>query len=521
MKSESTLHPNPSSDSAPPRFRSVLVRIAIFVYAAACFSYITADPDLWGHVKFGGEIWASGSLPATDRYSYTADGLPWINHEWLAEVLFYLIYTAWDSTGLLVFKLIVGLAIVHLLTRLYRDRERSEFVYLAYFLLLVPVLAPGFMVRPHLLTYFFLTLLLFMLRRFFDGNRRALVWTPLLMLVWVNCHGGVVAGLGIYGVAAGYETIRCRLTGENRWRPLAGYFALSCLALLANPHGYELWRFFYHSLSLPREISEWNPVALWDTSYWQFKALALLALAAPWPADRDRLREFIIILAAVYFGFKHQRHTVLAGIVMTPFLSRRLAEWARGIRRPGQMAAGGAFSPAHHAALAVGLGLFVVFEVFFTFNQHRANDFKILVDPRVYPVYAVRFMQNNRLNGNILVPFDWGEYVIWHLPGSRVSIDGRFRTVYPEKVIRANRAFSEGSAGRRVLLDEYPTDIVLIGKSLQNPRLPDAAGGWMRIYEDWNSMLFVRQTASPGARPRKLHDSQWIYPAERPSYVFP
>jgi len=487
------------------------------VYAAGCFSFITADPDLWGHVKFGGDIWTSASIPATDRYSYTAAGQPWINHEWLAEVAFYLIYTACGSTGLLVFKLILGLTVIHLLTCLCRERECGEFVYLAYFLLLIPVLAPGFMMRPHLLTYLFLTVLLVLLHKLFDGNRQALAWTPLLMLVWVNCHGGVVAGLGIYGVAAVCGTIHYRRLGDSRWRPLTGYFVLSCAALLANPYGYKLWLFFYHSLSLPREISEWNPVVLWDSRYWQFKVLALLALVAVWPVKRQRLWQTVIVLAAVYFGFKHQRHSVLAGIVMTPFLCRRLAEWAG---KPRPIDASDTFSSALQALFAAGLGLFVVFECFFTFNLYRSNDFKILVDPRVYPVYAVRFMQANRLNGNILAPFDWGEYLIWHLPASRVSIDGRFRTVYPEKIIQANRAFGEGSAGRRVLLDEYPTDIVLVGKSLQPPHFPDASGGWLRVYEDWNSILYVRQTSPPGTKPRKL-GGPWVYPAKRPAYVFP
>jgi len=82
-------------------------------------------------------------------------------------------------------------------------------------------------------------------------------------------------------------------------------------------------------------------------------------------------------------------------------------------------------------------------------------------------------------------------------------------------------ACSEGSAGGRVLLDEYPTDIILIGKLLQKPRLPDAADGWTQIYDDWNSILLVRRTAPSGTEPRQPHDLPWIYPAKQPAYVFP
>ncbi len=78
-----------------------------------------ADVDLWGHLKFGQDILREGSLPRTDSYSYTAPGSQWINHEWLMEVLFYTIFLAAGSPGLVLFKLVLGLAIVHILSQIY------------------------------------------------------------------------------------------------------------------------------------------------------------------------------------------------------------------------------------------------------------------------------------------------------------------------------------------------------------------------------------------------------------------
>ena len=48
-----------------------------------------ADPDLWGHLQFGRDILQSWALATTDPYSFTSDK-PWVNHEWLSEVLMYL-----------------------------------------------------------------------------------------------------------------------------------------------------------------------------------------------------------------------------------------------------------------------------------------------------------------------------------------------------------------------------------------------------------------------------------------------
>ncbi len=44
---------------------------------------------------------------------------------------------------------------------------------------------------------------------------------------------------------------------------------------------------------------------------------------------------------------------------------------------------------------------------------------------------AVALLKQSGAGGNMAVPFDWGEYVLWHLgPAIKVSIDGRRETLY-------------------------------------------------------------------------------------------
>ena len=63
-----------------------------------------ADPDLWGHVRFGQDILRTGSIIQADTYSYRTAGQLWINHEWLAEVIFAGLYDRFGPTGLIVSK---------------------------------------------------------------------------------------------------------------------------------------------------------------------------------------------------------------------------------------------------------------------------------------------------------------------------------------------------------------------------------------------------------------------------------
>src|SRR5215472_18546919 len=62
------------------------------------------DVDLWGHVRFGGDMVHARSIPAVDPYSFTADRV-WINHEWLAEVVMYGAYAAAGPMGLTLLRL--------------------------------------------------------------------------------------------------------------------------------------------------------------------------------------------------------------------------------------------------------------------------------------------------------------------------------------------------------------------------------------------------------------------------------
>ena len=94
---------------------NLLMKILVYSSAFYFFSFVTADTDLWGHIKFGEDLWAAKSLHRFDIYSYTAFGAEWINHEWLAELLMFSMYSTFGSAGLLMGKLFVGFAIIYIL----------------------------------------------------------------------------------------------------------------------------------------------------------------------------------------------------------------------------------------------------------------------------------------------------------------------------------------------------------------------------------------------------------------------
>src|SRR6266508_729623 len=77
----------------------VLPRIMIWAVLAGVLTFTGADPDLWGHVRFGLDIIRDHGIPSVDPYSFTSDRT-WLNHEWLAEVFMAGAFAAAGSVAL-------------------------------------------------------------------------------------------------------------------------------------------------------------------------------------------------------------------------------------------------------------------------------------------------------------------------------------------------------------------------------------------------------------------------------------
>jgi hypothetical protein len=162
---------------------------------AGCFicTHARVDPDLWGHLRFGRDALAGGRLPITDPYSFTQD-VPWINHEWLSEVVQAIAYRGAGVLGIVVLKVVVlGAAFVLLTRHTVAISDEHRWWLLAAGIVGV---APGALtMRPQLWTFLFVPLLWHALNR-----RRWLAAIPVIFAVWANLHGGWIVGAGVGGL---------------------------------------------------------------------------------------------------------------------------------------------------------------------------------------------------------------------------------------------------------------------------------------------------------------------------------
>jgi hypothetical protein len=138
-----------------------VLRIAVWCAFLVIISFTSADPDLWGHVRFGMDILRNGTVHQVDTYSFASDRA-WVNHEWGAEVLAGWAFIAAGNPGLVVLKLlIVGSVLLLLNTALRIQGVTSGFLRdVTAGVAIVITLSQAHHVRPQLFSLLLFAVLL-------------------------------------------------------------------------------------------------------------------------------------------------------------------------------------------------------------------------------------------------------------------------------------------------------------------------------------------------------------------------
>jgi hypothetical protein len=254
------------------RYSPALVLVLVTVADAMRY----ADPDLWGHIRFGQAMLSGRHLTLSDPYSYSAAGHLWRNHEWLCEVLMAAAYNALGVVGLKLLKLLLTAATIVMLAIAEGETGAAPGVQLGVLTMAAVTLAPQMQFRPQLFTFLLLAALMAILTRDNCG-RRAPLWLliPILAL-WANLHGGFVIGVATLAIYAPFTLHRDFARGRRLSHGVRLFviaIAATC-ATLATPYGIDAWYAVAHALSNPftrLAVSDWQPlyaaiVAAWHNS---------------------------------------------------------------------------------------------------------------------------------------------------------------------------------------------------------------------------------------------------------------
>src|SRR5437870_13766645 len=93
----------------------LVVLVPLFAFTVASFA--VRNSDFWLHLATGRELAAGKYTFGVDPFAYTTEGVYWVNHAWLFDLLLYRTYQAVGGTGLVVLQAVAVALLAVLLLR--------------------------------------------------------------------------------------------------------------------------------------------------------------------------------------------------------------------------------------------------------------------------------------------------------------------------------------------------------------------------------------------------------------------
>lgn len=457
--------------------------VALPVVAALGASLSTID--LAYNVRAGQIMLDTGSVLRTDPFSFTSAGLPWLNQQWGAQLLFGLSYRVGGFDAIAVVRALAVGSVYLLIYLSCRALGASMRVAAGLVLLGFTASMVGLAARPQVFATVLFALVVWIL-----ATRRATRWVwaiPALVLMWANVHGTFPLGILLAGLACVEAALRRK---PDQVRTLLLVTLAAVAATLVNPFGPRVWSY---ALGIPASATIRGSITEWQapTARNPFGAVFFLSgglVAAILARQRKPTPVLALVALAMFFGLGlyAMRATLWWGLIFPPVVSAVL-----GGTRPATAPTDE--RPSHANAL---IAVFVVL-VGLSFVPWLRERNPLLAEPGLLttaPGGITSAVSSNLAPGERMFNAQiWGSWFELALPADKVFVDSRIE-LYPTAVWKDYYSVSEGQEGWQQILDRWDIGLVAASRSQQAALIPRISRdpGWERVYADRQGVVFVR-----------------------------
>jgi hypothetical protein len=531
-----------STESNPAALRWVLPSIAdlLFVALLALLAFtvlsvrLLGDAGIGWHIRTGQIILATHEIPRVDPFSAMA-GQPWFAWEWLYDVVVGWLDSVAGLNGVVLFTASIISGLFAWTFRLMLRRETNVLVALVLLLLAISAAMIHLQARPHVVSWFFAVAWFWILdsgvknragscsdslSTVWDSSRSWLLWMlPLLMLVWVNVHGGFLIGfvlLAIYWVDAvcqwfslrddRFDDFLLKIRAGRRVRNLTIAGILSAAATLANPYGFKLHIHIYQYLTnsfLMDHIDEFRSPNFHLVAQKCFAGLLLLTMVA-FAAKRREVAasDGLLVLFAVYAGLYASRNIPVSSLLLVLVIGPWLSDGMEALAERIVFRRGFAFTPFLQRMKAVEFGLrghfwplaALVLTCWIAAHSGKLGAEQPMdahFDAKRFPEHAVDYLENNGLPTPVLSPDYWGGYLIYRLyPRARVVVDDR-HDFYGEAFLKSYLKMVHVEPSWEDFLRHYPAGCVVVPQDSALANILAETPEWRRAYGDDVATVFV------------------------------
>jgi hypothetical protein len=472
-----------------------LVIVALLYCIPASQAMIpVVDPDIWWHLRTGQWIFSHGEVPITDPFSAYGMGKPWVAYSWLFEILVYALFTKFGLMGILVFMVSMSFLIALVLHGALR-RARLPFI-VEVFLVAVALGAMSSLLSPRswLFSILFFTVELFILFHVRRTDKIApLLALPPLFVLWANLHMQFVYGLAVLGLFL-VEVLLSHMPSLGlypRHRPnisvgRVSLLLLACLvATLITPYHFRLYIPIFEVIGQTgafQLILELLPLSFRDLPDWLALMVAIVAVFVlgwqrawlPFPT--------LLLLMGTVLAFRARRDVwvlVLAAVFI-------ISEFGSFVRSEPS------FGFTKLRTICVIVALTVAMYLIGVRRQISEPHLESVVE-RLFPVAAVKFINERNYSGPLYNHFNWGGYLIWTLPSLPVSMDGRMNVHGDQRIERSFNTW-HGLRGWESDPELMKARLVISGVKDSLTNLMRTDSRFKLVYEDAIAAVFVAST---------------------------
>ncbi|MCB8965716.1 MAG: hypothetical protein H6660_02385 [Ardenticatenaceae bacterium] len=491
-----------------------LITLVTFVAIFAMAARIPTDTDSWWHLQSGRWIIENRAIPLTDPFSHTRLGEPWIDHGWLAQAAIFLAWEWLGYGGLVLF--LAALVTAAFSFAWMQCRQANMWLRAFVFIIAAASTSIIWAIRPQMVSFLLTSIVAYLLYRFKQGSIKSLWLLPVIMLIWVNIHGGFAIGfilmvaylfgetvnqlLHMWQVKSDATPVSADPQGIG-WRGiglLLLVMAICFLLLPLNPNTTQMWSYPFRTVGigvLQDYIQEWQAPDFHAFYLHPFIWLLLAALTVFGLAGRRAdFTELTLVALFAYMSLLAVRNIPLFALVNAPVIVRVGTQaWARWRGQGKEWS-----SSQKGLALAVNwlLLLFVLLVALVRFADAASITTNEAEQAQTLPVGAIAYLQEAQPAGPLFNDYNWGGYLIWRLPQYPVFVDGR-TDLYDDDFLRDYLLIDAAGNGWQERLDAYGVRLAVISPYSALAQALAQEPDWQEVYADDMALVFARQAAVP------------------------
>lgn len=381
------------------------------------------DFDIFWHLANGRAMLDSGTIVNQEIFSFTSNGKHFSNHAWLAQIIFFLVFTKFGANGLIAAKLVIAMAIAVCLYVFGRKQGCPPLIAALICLLAFGASLFRYVERPELFSSLFLTVVgaLLFLYRSKLVSATVLPLLPIIMLSWDVMHGALY-GVIFLGAFMTAESVKVFLPGKggptfpamekSDLKRLWLWVVVTVLMMLLSPYGLRSYDIFYEFMNNNRMTSmtaEFQPTA-WNEQplFWGMLAVTV---GAVFSAGRSLdLTSLGLLIPFTGLAIRYVRGigpfalvaALLLAVNLGPIVLASLANpnrkrWVNGV-----------------CLMLLVLGL--AYSLYYKFSDPpRYDSLGLGVSEDAFPVGSARFVKAARLTGNMYNTDRYGGYLAYYL----------------------------------------------------------------------------------------------------------